>query len=538
MTVVPAVQGTLSVEQEDPGLAIKLKFMSEHERALIALVLKNPLKLAELRYKITDDYFLYEPNKIVYKSICTLTEDPNVNRIDLTTLHIECNKHGFEKCGIGPQYLMVLDQGAPDEHNFNYYLEQVKDAYSKYRLHSALNTCSSLLDKNASAVDGSATGKELIDRVASEITRLNLDSSLEEEAVSIADRVEDYVLERASGDKGLIGLPTGFPTLDKALSGLQDGTVTIVAGKAKAGKSSILMNIVEHLALPGPGKDFEPVPVLVISTEMYSDEDISRLLAMNSYIPEREISEGTAYADEHKKKVLDSSIRDIQAAQIYHRYMPSFNADEICSLITYYKLRYNIKLAVFDYIKMETKSSDGSARKREDQILGEITNALKMAAGKLRIPILTGCQINTRNDLIADSDRIARFANTIIEFRAKTEEELLQQQPLHQYGTHWLKITYCRSGPSRKIPVSFYKPCLKILEAEYYQDEEEEGDGSTINLSDTLTTPADYVQSLNSRFSQGIGSGIVNVVSESPIANDLLSSGTNGELLTDDDPYF
>jgi replicative DNA helicase len=518
---------------ENEEVERRFKYMSEYERPLLTVALKDPLRLAQLRHKITDDHFLFLPNKIIYKSLCMLTENPEIENVDLTTLHIECNKSGFESSGVGPQYLMLLDQGVADDGNFGFYLNKVEDAYRKYKLDVTLRQSLTKVEKNAKEglTDSEVTGKNLIDQTVASVTKLNLESSLDEESISVAERALPYVEERASGENIIKGLPTGFSSLDKSLNGLLPGTLTVVGGRAKDGKSTMLMNIVEHLGVAAPDKDFDPVPILIISTEMYTDEDISRLIAINSYVEERKIANGLAWNDGNVRPVLESSLKNIRNAKIYHRYMPSFNAEEVCSLISYHRLRYGIELAVFDYIKMETKNA--SSDKREDQILGDITNALKMSAGKLEIPVLTACQINTRSDRIADSDRIARYADAIVEFRPKDEDDLEVQQPVSQYGTHWITITFCRRGAKKRIPVSFYKPCLKMIEAEYFTEEEEAREGS-ISLSDSLTTPNAVKDYTIRKFEAGVSTpytvtDIVNAVTDHPDA---------GVLPVDDDDMF
>lgn len=498
---------------------IKEKFLTDYERPLLAIALRDSLKLAELRQKVSDEHFLYMPHKIIFSALCGLQDDPNINKIDLNTLYTECKSRSNGEDIVSAQYLGILDAGVAEDSNFVFYLDKVKNAYNKYALYTILQ--SSLLDieKNALDVDGHSSGLELADKTSASVAKISLNSDIDNRAISFADRAEEYVLERAADDQAIKGLPTGIPTLDMAINGLMPGSLTVIAGRAKAGKSTIMLNIVEHLAVPSPDKDFEPVPMLLISTEMYSDEDISRLLAMTAMIEERKISNGQAYRDPVERKYVEAALKQVKQAKIYHIYMPDFNADEVCALITYFKLKHQIGLAVFDYIKMETLPNEAKDF-REDQILGNITDALKRTAGKLNIPILTGCQLG-RSNMVADSDRIVRYCNTLIELVPKSEEELEKHEPLSKYGTHWLKVTAARGGGNRKIPISFYKPCLKILEAEvFYEDGDSEESGSEaptlLSKSDSLVTPRHDAKVANNRLAKGLSAGgsLVNRASE------------------------
>ena len=58
------------------------------------------------------------------------------------------------------------------------------------------------------------------------------------------------------------GVPTGFVDLDRMTSGLQPGDLIIVAGPPTMGKTTLVMNMAEHVALP------EKKAVAVFSMEM------------------------------------------------------------------------------------------------------------------------------------------------------------------------------------------------------------------------------------------------------------------------------
>ena len=501
------------------------RFASPYERALLSLAMKDTSVLTEIRQKITSEYFLYEPNRLIFVSLCLLVDDPNIKTIDLDSLFVECENRGLGSYGIGLDYLMLLAQLDNDRNNLPYYVSKVTNAYKKYTLSSELKNSLALLDKNSQDDETTLTGDDLINKTTASLTKLNLNRNSDlEDAVDMSERVEQYVLEMAAGETDIKGIRTGFVSLDYAINGLVPGTLTVIAGKAKAGKSAILLNMVDQIAIESE----DPKPILIISTEMYTDEDISRLIAMRAQVAERRISNGRAYHDPEEKEFIDAAVYQIKNAKIYHKYMPDFNADEVANLITYFKFKYNIGLAVFDYIKMETISSDSILeRRREDQILGDITNALKMCAGKLSIPVVTACQINNRSDLIADSDRIVRFCNTLVEFRAKSPEEIQAQQPIEKYGTHWFVITYTRGGGNRKIPLIFYKPCVKIIEAEKFITEEI---AEIIDPAMLLTSPREVAKAQNDKLKE-----IYESAEDQASAVDVLVSMGNDTLILDSD---
>ena len=469
---------------EDPT-----KFVSEYERGLLSLVIRNLELFTDVRQKLTADHFLYPPHKILYTALCSLVENPKIKNADLESVIIEANKLGFSATGINSEYIVILSQGGFDKENYEFYFNKVNDSYIKYKLFNLVKHSSILIDKNASDSDKNLTADDLLAHLNESISALATFKGEEDEGVDFGKIVRAFVKERSENPKEVRGLKTGFPTLDRAINGLMPGNLIVIAGIAKAGKSTVLSNIVDYIAIDS-GREAkerqEPdptIPILFISTEMSKDEDLGRLLAIRTGEEERLISNGTAYHDPHLRKKLDKAVEQIENAKVYHVYLPDFTATKVCNLIYHYKLKYNIGLAVFDYIKLDTV---GGSDKREDQILGDMATALKNTAGKLRIPILTACQINSRTNRVADSDRIERYCNALIEFRPKTLDEL-KQQDFKKHGTHWLKVFRNRSGSNAKIPMRFFKKSFNIKEAEPYQTEEVEDD-TTRTL---LTTPSE-----------------------------------------------
>ena len=499
------------------------KFMTEYERGLLSLSFRNLDILIELRQSILADYFLFPAHKVIFTALCSLAAQPSINKIDLEALCVECDKLGLQALGVNPDYLMILSQGGYDKSNFDFYLEKVKNAYLKFTLYKKLQDAAKSVENNCNDTEKTLTGESLIENISSDLSQLQSFHGSADSSVLVADRVEQFVLERASNPKEVMGLKTGFPTLDNCINGLMPGTLTIIAGIAKAGKSTVLTNIVDYVT----NESEDQVPVLVISTEMLTDEDISRSLAIRTLIEERKIINGLAYNDPKLKPILDKAISQIKKSKFYHIYLPDFNAAKICSIIYHHKIKYNIGLAIFDYIKMSTTGEDHKD-KREDQVLGDITTALKNTAGMLNIPIVTACQVNSRTGLIADSDRIQRYANTLIEFRPKSMEEL-EEQEFFKHGTHWLHIFKTRAGGNKKIPIRFWKKCLKLQEAEVFESEE---DGDVAANEDLLTTPTDWQTMVNESFKIEKVNEIVNQVD----SNDLKIVGLNSNS-TDDELF-
>jgi len=474
-------------------------FLSPYERGLLSLLIKKPDLFSSFKQTGNVDFFLFPPHRIIYNALSNLYSSPNIHSIDFQVLSSECTSLNLKNSGVGQDYLMILTEGGSDKENYDYYFSRVQSSYLKHTLAENLRENYSRLVSNAADEENNKSGGELVQETNNSLASLLSFQSGGEEGTLFASFIDAYIEDRKNNPVEVRGLRTGFGQLDKAINGLMPGTLTIFGGVAGGGKSTALLNIADYLA----HESKNPMPVLYISTEMSKEEDLSRLIAIRSLYPERGIANGTLLNDPKREAVFQKAFDQIKGGKLIHIYAPQFNAATICNYIYYYKIKYNIGAAIFDYIKLETAGNLRDAR--EDQILGDLTDSLKQTAGKLGIPVIAGCQINTRSNRVADSDRIIRYCNNLIEIWEQSTEEIEDHGDVHKYGTHWFKIRKARSGPKDWIPIRFWKHCIKMVEAELYRAPDE-GDLPR----DMLTTPEEYDEIQAKAFSVGVVASVSN----------------------------
>ena len=108
------------------------------------------------------------------------------------------------------------------------------------------------------------------------------------------------LMDNQQNNNGLVGVSTGFTNLDRVLGGYNKGTVTIIGARPGMGKTSFLINCMlksNHL---------KPVPMLYVSFDNGEDYFISRLLSLDSNIPNHNIIKGEL-SNEDKEDILRSA---------------------------------------------------------------------------------------------------------------------------------------------------------------------------------------------------------------------------------------
>jgi replicative DNA helicase len=269
-----------------------------------------------------------------------------------------------------------------------YYLGELRDQ----RQYSLLN---GMLD----------TIKEPLRRGDSNIAIKILNSSLENLHTEIADlrdedltktteaRMEHY--ERLATTPGIQGLPTGFPTMDLATSGLQKEQLVTLVGLQKTYKSMLLMcmNIACHL---GGHR------TLFASFEMSTQEQATRHDALRAGISLTRLQNGKLLPKERTKlRRMMHGIEDLQPLVFIHDPAATTTVSAIASKISQYKP----DVAFIDGTYLMDSEVPG-VEPNSPQALTSITRSLKRLAQRMQIPIVQTTQALTwksRRGLTLDS---------------------------------------------------------------------------------------------------------------------------------------
>lgn len=423
------------------------------ERALFSYSLKNIDNFYSICSKMSANDFLYPQHKTIFLIMKSLVDRSNVEELDVTLINSEAQAEGvFSNIG-GYEYIQSISEMPISDSNFDVYINSVIESSTKCKLYLSLQDNLSNVANNARDGKDSA---DLIGQIENNILDLSTISKSISEPINLGDNVEEYIEEKRDNRVEMIGLSTGYPILDKQIDGLIPGTLLIISARKKMGKSTLLTNMAAHSAYK------EDVPCLYIDTEMTFNEWRDRVISHMSGVDERIIKHG-GYNDEDYKNIINKCVKVIKGKKLFHEYMPGYSLDKIVALYKKYKVKHNIGLGIFDYLK-EPDSSSLDRQRKEYQVLGDVTTKLKDLAGELDIPFVTAVQINRSGD-IADSDRVARYGDVVAQWMEKEDDEL--QQGGNEGGTYKLVIRDSRRGGSTSsegIGYYFFKKSLTIRE--------------------------------------------------------------------------
>lgn len=346
------------------------------EKALIGCCLNGRFD-AIRSIGVSEDWF----NSIQCKRVWRVMED-----MDQKGILIELDKVTHEVRAADSDNLRVTDivdmwDSAPTSLNWEYY---AKICGEKRKARKVLAVGLRLAEEAATA----ESVDDLVSRAESEIFTLGTDI-----ATGRKDRGESFkrvinLLSDAHEGKQL-GVPTGFPSIDRLLGGLRPGQLIVVAARPAVGKSALAGNIAMHLALSG-------TPVGFFSYEMTDDELNLRMLC--AYADENLIGDilngGKEKADQIPsiQKCCGSTSALIKAP-IEIDDKGDQTISQLRSVARRMVRENGVKLIIVDYIQQIEVSKDQGSAARHVQI-GTITRGLKQMAMELEVPVLALAQLS------------------------------------------------------------------------------------------------------------------------------------------------
>lgn len=193
----------------------------------------------------------------------------------------------------------------------------------------------------------------------------------------------DRLDELQSSEGHITGAPTGFDDLDRMTAGLHPGDLVIIAGRPSMGKTSLAMNIAEHIAISA-GE-----PVAIFSMEMSAEQLSFRMISSLGRVNQSHLRTGN-FSDEDWHRI-NSAVSVMSNASIFIDDTPALNPTEVRARSRRLKREHGLGLIVVDYLQLMQVSGSGENRATE---ISEISRSLKALAKELSLPVIALSQLN------------------------------------------------------------------------------------------------------------------------------------------------
>ncbi len=432
----------------------------EAERSVLGAILLHNAAFNEAAELIDSRDFYRDAHRRIFDKMVQLSE--RNEPIDLVTLKEELGRSGeIEQVG-GPAYIAALVDGVPRATNVQHYARIVKE---KATLRNLIHAATTILGSAYAAEQEADTVLDEAERAIFAIA----EDRIREGFVSMHDLAHAGLatIEKAYEDKRLItGVPTGFTELDEMTSGLQPGDLILIAARPSMGKTSLALNIAQHVATK------TDKTVGVFSLEMSKEQLFLRMLAAEAGIDGHRLRTGFLRTDDWSK--LSKAIGTLSEARIYIDDSASIGVLEMRAKARRLAAEHALDLLVIDYIQLMQGRGRFDNRVQE---LASISRGLKGLAKELSIPIVTLSQLSRapenrpgRRPQLADlreSGALEQDADVVFLIY---REEMYEASEENQ-GVAEIIIGKQRNGPTGTVKLAFVKERTRFENLEWRRDE-------------------------------------------------------------------
>jgi len=362
----------------------------------------------------------------------------------------------------GVDYLIELAESVPTAVNAPHYARIVRD---KAKLRHLIDAAGKILRE---AHESAEPSRQIIDNAEKLIFEIAQTSASDEPtalSVLVQQTFERMQLRHEDG-RSLSGLPTGIPMLDDMLGGLQNQDLLILAARPSVGKTSLALNLAEHVAV------VERLPVAIFSLEMSKQQLAERLLSSHSGVDAQKMRRNMLNGEELHK--LQESAAALSEAPIYIDDTPGISALELRAKARRLVGQHDIKLIVIDYLQL---MSYPGAESRQVEV-SSISRAVKALARELKVPALCLSQLNrnpegreSKRPMLSDlreSGSIEQDADVVMMLHREDyyhhDEEWKSENP-EKIGICELIIAKQRNGPTGTVELQFQKETTRFFQA-------------------------------------------------------------------------
>jgi replicative DNA helicase len=351
----------------------------EAEQSVLGAMLISREAIDKAGEILTEDDFYRPDDRIIFSAIMDLHSRNEA--VDLVTVTEELRKMGKLDTVGGTATITALSNAVPTAANVVYHAKIVEEKSLRRQLINAAT------DVVAEGYEEDEDISQTIDQAEQKILAVanrkhaNGVTKIKDVVKSAMARIEELY----DSKEAFTGLPTGFNDFDKMTSGLQPSDLIIVAARPSMGKSSLVLNIAEHVALKG-GKS-----VAFFSLEMSKEQLVQRLLCSQAQIDASRLRIGQLQESEWPKLVQAAD--NLSNAKIMLDDTPGMTALEMRSKARRWKNENGLDLIIVDYLQLMQGSSKRSSDNRQQE-MSEISRSLKGLARELNVPVIALSQLS------------------------------------------------------------------------------------------------------------------------------------------------
>jgi replicative DNA helicase len=429
------------------------------EKGVLACMLLDPDEAINVAMtRLRPDHFHLPAHRVLFSLLVELKD----GRKPIEALGIQqtlIDRRQLDDVG-GPATVLELLNFVPNAAHIEYYTGIVQE---KQVLRGVIDVCTRSIQR---AYDEQENVEALLDDAEREILAIRNLREAGREMQPLKDQVMEAIsqMEQLIANPGALnGLPSGYADLDELTRGFHGSEMIIIAARPSMGKTSLAMNIIEHLAIE------LKKPCAIFSLEMSALQLVQRLLCSRARLNPFAIKPGMMRAADVKR--LTDVAQELMNCGLFIDDTPSLSIGEFKAKARRLRQRHKVELIAVDYLQLMRSTSRRASENRQIEI-AEISSGIKAVAKELNVPVIVVAQLNRspeqreggkpRLSDLRESGSLEQDADVVgllvrPQYYADNEEDREAMQ-----GEAELDIVKNRNGPTGNVKLTFLNEFMRF----------------------------------------------------------------------------
>ena len=344
---------------------MKIPNAVDAEKQLIGMILYDPESINRISDFLVPNDFYSEKTRTIYIAMLELYSENKV--IDVVSLYEKLKNN-------------TVHEVAGDVSSAAYIEQTARIIKEKSLLRSMIVSLSNFVVEAQSEPEDIFEFIESVERKIYELSHRSITRQFVTLNRAMTETIEhiDYIRK----NKTVLGIGTGFPSIDRVMSGLQNTDLITIAGRPGSGKTAIGLNFARNMIHQNRRIGF-------FSLEMSREQLSLRLASMESGVDHTKLRLGRLYTDDEWNGFL-GKINKLYVNNLVIDDVANTGLTELRAKARRMIMQYGVEILFIDYLQIMKKPKAQS----RDESVSELTNGLKNLAKDLNIPIVLFSQLN------------------------------------------------------------------------------------------------------------------------------------------------
>ena len=372
---------------EDEQLLLRqMPHSVEAEQAVLGSMLIDARCVPEVIDQLRSDDFYVRQNREIYDTIYSMFNYSLT--IDPVTVLEHMKQNGVYDENTSRGYLLQLMDTTPTAANVVEYIGILKDKTLLRRVAEAAGDLTALIQQ------GTETGQDILEAAEQRIYAIRQGRAARGliPISNVLIDVYDRLTELAASESAIPGLSTGLTDLDRAISGLNKSDLILLAARPGMGKTSMALNILLEAGKKS-GKN-----VAFFSLEMSREQLALRLISSECFVDNKKLVTGKLTEEDWEKVAVAAD--SMNRSRIF---IDDDSSVSVADISAKCRRMDNLGLVIIDYLQlMQSAGGRTYSGENRQQVVSDISRALKIMAKELDVPVLCLSQLSRANESRSD----------------------------------------------------------------------------------------------------------------------------------------